>query len=100
MTGENLVEFEYMVDWLGMSPMEAIISAGQKASECIGRPELGMLKAGCKADLLIVDGDPLSDIKILQDRDRLCMIIKDGIPVIDKMRQPPPGTPIELRRTQ
>lgn len=100
MTGENLVEFEYMVDWLGMSPMEAIISASKKASECIERPDLGMLKAGCKADVLIVDGDPLSDIKILQDRDRLRMIIKDGIPVIDKMRQPALGTPIELRRTR
>jgi imidazolonepropionase-like amidohydrolase len=59
-----------------------------------------MLKPGCKGDVLIVDGDPLSDITVLQDRNRLRMIIKDGTPVIDKMRQPPIGTPIEKRRTK
>lgn len=100
MTGDNLVELEYMVDWLGMTPMDAIISATQRASECIERPDLGMLKPGCKGDVLIVDGDPLSDITVLQDRNRLRMIIKDGAPVIDKMRQPPIGTPIEKRRTK
>jgi imidazolonepropionase-like amidohydrolase len=89
-----------MVDWLGMSPMEAITSATQRASECIERPDLGALKAGCKADILIVNGDPVNDITVLQDRERLRMIMKDGIPVIDKMRLPPIGTPIERRRTK
>jgi len=100
MTGENLVELEYMVDWLGMSPMEAITSATQRASECIERPDLGALKTGGKADILIVNGDPVNDITVLQDRERLRMIMKDGIPVIDKMRLPPIGTPIERRRTK
>jgi imidazolonepropionase-like amidohydrolase len=48
-------------------------------------PEENMLitvrfvKAGALADLLLVDGDPLADIGILQDRDALRMIMKDGV---------------------
>jgi len=45
----------------------------------MGRPdELGQIKPGYLADLLLVDGDPLADIKRLQDRDALLMIMKDG----------------------
>jgi imidazolonepropionase-like amidohydrolase len=40
--------------------------------------ELGMIKEGFLADLLLVDGDPLSDVKILQNRKRLVAIMKDG----------------------
>ena len=38
-----------------------------------------MVKAGALADLLLVDGDPLADIAILQDRNALRMIMKDGV---------------------
>jgi imidazolonepropionase-like amidohydrolase len=45
----------------------------------MGRPnELGQLKPGFLADLLLVDGDPLADIKRLQNRDALLVIMKDG----------------------
>ncbi len=40
--------------------------------------ELGMVKEGFLADLLLVDGDPLADVSILQHRDQLAMIMKDG----------------------
>ena len=40
--------------------------------------ELGVVKAGALADLLLVAGDPLGDIAILQDRAALRMIMKDG----------------------
>jgi len=40
--------------------------------------ELGQVKAGYLADLLLVDGDPLTDIKRLQNRDALLAIMKDG----------------------
>ena len=43
LVGENLVELEFMVKWLGMSEMEAIIAATSRAAECIERPELGAL---------------------------------------------------------
>ena len=37
-----------------------------------------MIKEGYLADILLVDGDPLADVKILQDQDRLLGIMKDG----------------------
>ena len=44
-----------------------------------GVQHLGLVKEGYLADLLIVRGDPTSDIKLLQDRDNLLMIMKDGV---------------------
>jgi imidazolonepropionase-like amidohydrolase len=78
LVGENLVELEYMVKWLGMSEMDAIVAAASRAAECIERPELGALAPGKRADVLAVDGDPLADITVLQDRKRLHLILKDG----------------------
>ena len=64
---------------LGFSPMETIEAATRLGGELMGRPgELGVVKAGALADLLLVDGDPLADIAILQDRAALRMIMKDG----------------------
>jgi imidazolonepropionase-like amidohydrolase len=40
---------------------------------------LGELKTGYLADLLVVDGDPLRDVRVLQDKTRLKAIIKDGL---------------------
>ncbi|PPR11654.1 MAG: Imidazolonepropionase [Alphaproteobacteria bacterium MarineAlpha11_Bin1] len=78
LVGENLVELRFMVDFLGMSPMEAIVSATSNAANCIGRPDLGELSPGKIADVLVVDGDPLDDISILEDRNRLKLIMKQG----------------------
>ena len=64
---------------LGFSPMETLVAATRLGGELMGRPgELGVVKAGALADLLLVDGDPLADIAILQDRSALRMIMKDG----------------------
>ena len=64
---------------LGFSPMDTLIAATRLGGELMGRPgELGLVKAGALADLVLVDGDPLADIEILQDRRALLMIMKDG----------------------
>jgi len=78
LVGENLVELEFMVKWLGMSEMDALVAATSRAAQCIERPELGVLAPGKRADLLAVDGDPLADIAVLQDRKRLHLVVKDG----------------------
>jgi len=80
LVGENLVELEFMVNWLGMSEMEAIVAATSRAAECIERPELGALVPGRIADVLVVDGDPLEDIRVLQQRHRLHLVMKEGKP--------------------
>ncbi|MSQ19494.1 MAG: amidohydrolase family protein [Betaproteobacteria bacterium] len=78
LVGENLVELQFMVDWLGMSPMEAIVSATSRAAECIERPELGALVPGRLADVLVVADDPLANIKLLNERAHIKMVMKDG----------------------
>ena len=78
LVGENMVEFRFMVDWLGMSPMQALVSATSQAAECIGLKSVGMLEAGRYADVLVVDGDPLANIRILEERARLKLVMKGG----------------------
>ena len=67
------------VDVLGFTPMETLVAATRMGGEIMGRPhELGQIKPGFLADLLLVDGDPLTDIKRLQNPDALLVIMKDG----------------------
>lgn len=85
LVGENLVELGFMVKFLGMSPMEVLVSATSRAAECIGRSDLGALTPGRLADVLIVDGDPLENIRVLEDRERLKLIMKQGVSHTDRM---------------
>jgi imidazolonepropionase-like amidohydrolase len=67
------------VDVLGFTPMETLIAATRQGAEIMGMAaELGQIKPGYLADLLLVDGDPLADIKRLQNQDALLLIMKDG----------------------
>jgi imidazolonepropionase-like amidohydrolase len=64
---------------LGFSAMDTLVAATKLGGEIMGRPgELGVVTSGALADLLLVDGDPLTNIEILQDRGALRMIMKDG----------------------
>ena len=77
--GENAKDLEYFVKYLGMTPMETIISATRWGGQMMMRgKELGEIREGWLADLLLVDGDPLANIGILQDRAKLLAIMKDG----------------------
>ena len=59
--------------------MQAIVAATKRASECVHMADqIGTLEPGKLADLLIVDGDPLADISILKDREKLQMIMQGG----------------------
>src|SRR6266851_3151206 len=67
------------VKLLGLSPMETLVAATRLGGEIMGWPgELGVVLPGALADLLLVEGDPLADTAILQDRSALRMIMKDG----------------------
>ncbi len=77
--GTNAKDLEYLVDRVGMTPMEALISATRYGGEIMGQPnELGQIKPGFLADLLLIDGDPVANIRILQDRERILAVMKDG----------------------
>jgi imidazolonepropionase-like amidohydrolase len=77
--GTNAKDLEYFVDLLSFSPMEAILAATRLGGEIMGMgDELGMIKPGYLADMLLVDGDPIANIRILQDKTRLLAIMKNG----------------------
>ena len=79
--GDYARDLELFVDILGFSPAETLIAATRLGSHVMGMPdEIGIIRAGAYADLLLVDGDPLRDIRIMQDREALRMIMKDGRP--------------------
>ncbi|HVP99724.1 MAG TPA: amidohydrolase family protein [Roseiarcus sp.] len=77
--GTNAKDLEYFVDLLGFSPMEAILAGTKLGGEIMGMSaELGMIKPGYLADMLLVDGDPAANVRILQDKSRILAIMKDG----------------------
>jgi imidazolonepropionase-like amidohydrolase len=72
-------ELELMVDLLGMSPMAAIHAATRNNAAAFGwAGEVGTLERGARADILIVDGDPLADISVLADPQKISTILQDG----------------------
>lgn len=72
------VELELMVK-AGFTPMQAIEAATRVGAEAIGLGHLvGRLAPGLLADILVIDGDPLADVSILHDRQRLERIYKGG----------------------
>ncbi|GMA19170.1 dipeptidase [Arsenicicoccus piscis] len=72
-------DLQHFVELLGFTPMEAILSATALGGELMMRgDELGKVQSGYLADLILVDGDPLADITVLQDQDKLHYIMKDG----------------------
>jgi imidazolonepropionase-like amidohydrolase len=78
--GTDARDIEFFVTLIGMSPMDAILSATKLGGEIMGMgEELGQVKKGYLADLLLVSGDPSKDVTILQDKDNLRMIMKDGV---------------------
>ncbi|MFQ6074616.1 MAG: amidohydrolase family protein [Candidatus Bathyarchaeia archaeon] len=77
--GENGLELEMLVRFGGLTPMEAIVAATKTSAEAIGRQDqLGTLETGKLADLIIVDGNPLKDIKVLQDLSKIEMVMEGG----------------------
>lgn len=76
--GENLKELELLVE-IGLTPMEALMASTKTASEVLGlEKKIGTLEKGKLADLIVVDGDPVRDITLLQKRDKILAIMKEG----------------------
>jgi len=76
--GVNLQELGFLCE-IGMTPMEAIMSATKVAAECLGwQDKIGTLEAGKLADIVISKTDPLSDINSLGNPDNIRMVLKEG----------------------
>lgn len=76
MTNARFDDFAYipevMVDSMGISPMEAIVCSTKTSAECLGiLEETGTLEPGKDADVVVVQGDPLADIRALHSIDTI-----------------------------
>jgi imidazolonepropionase-like amidohydrolase len=84
--GRNARDLELFVTLFGFSPAAALVAATSHGGAMMGRGhELGQLRPGWLADLIVVDGDPLTDIAVLQDRHRIDLVMKDGVIVRDDL---------------
>jgi imidazolonepropionase-like amidohydrolase len=74
--GRNAEEFIYRVRDGGQEPMKAFVSAQSLAAEALGlKDEIGSLAAGLQADIIALDGDPISDITAVR---RVVFVMKGG----------------------
>lgn len=85
--GRNARDLELFVRHFGYTPTDALVAATRLGGEIMGMAEeLGQVKPGFLADLLLVKGDPSQDVTLLQDRANLLAIMKDG-----RFHKPPAG---------
>jgi imidazolonepropionase-like amidohydrolase len=75
--GDNAIELVRMVDG-GLTAIEGIVAATRGSAAALGRDDLGTVTAGAVADLLVVDGDPLGDIRVLNDPGRVWLVVQGG----------------------
>lgn len=72
-------EIEILVDWLGFTPAEALRAATSVAAKMMpASRKVGALEIGRQADFILVEGSPLDDVKILQERDRISGVFLGG----------------------
>lgn len=77
--GTNARDIKHFVDYFGYTPEGALVCATRNGGLAMRRGgDLGLIQDGALADLLLVDGDPIKDVSILTDKDRLILIMKDG----------------------
>ncbi|MDT0136168.1 amidohydrolase family protein [Acidovorax sp. PRC11] len=77
--GTNANDLQYFVDYIGMTPKEALLAATALGGEIMMRPhELGKLQEGYIADIVLVDGDPLADLSVLTEPARIQLVMKEG----------------------
>lgn len=78
--GDYAKELAFFVNEIGFSAADTLRCATKTGAEILGRgQELGTLEAGKLADVLVVDGDPIKDIRVLQDRSRFIAVMQGGI---------------------
>jgi imidazolonepropionase-like amidohydrolase len=77
--GEYARDLQTFVEEIGLTPMQTLVAATKWGSELMRMEDrIGTLETGKLADLLLVDGNPLDDIRILQDRSRLALVMQGG----------------------
>lgn len=84
--GDAAIELVRMVDG-GLSTAEALAAGTAGSAAALGLTDRGTLRVGQRADLLAVDGDPLADIKVLNNRAAVRLVVKHGDLVLDRRQR-------------
>jgi imidazolonepropionase-like amidohydrolase len=75
--GANAREFDLLVEWGGMTPLQAITAATGSGAKLLGwEKDVGTLATGRFADVIAVRGDPTTDIKLLH---QMLFVMKNGV---------------------
>jgi imidazolonepropionase-like amidohydrolase len=92
-------EVELLVEVLGLTPLEAISCATRNGAIALRRPldSIGVLAPGAAADVLVVDGDPATDVAVLGDRRRLRHVFSRGR-AVDLGRPWPERSPLPMEK--
>lgn len=78
--GDYAKELSFFVNDVGLEPLEVLKCATQTGAEIMGLDsQVGTLTAGKLADILVVDGDIVADISLLEDRQRFIAVMQGGI---------------------
>ena len=78
--GDYAKELTFFVREAGFSPLETLTCATKTGAEIMGRGhEFGTVEAGKLADMLVVEGDVLADIRLLEDRSKFLAVIQGGV---------------------
>ena len=69
-----------------MTPMQAIVAGTGDAAKCVGlESEIGTITPGKRADLILVDGNPLDDVSILERGKAVRYVMKDGVTYVNEL---------------
>ena len=78
--GDNAIELVRMAEG-GSGSAAAIRAATKGAATALGLDDVGVVEQGARADLVVIDGDPVDDVRILLDRNRIRTVLRDGVVV-------------------
>jgi imidazolonepropionase-like amidohydrolase len=82
-------ELTFFVKYVGFTPLEVITCATRTGAEIMGRQEeFGTLEAGKLADVLVVDGDVVKDVSVLEDRSRFIAVMQAGVVKAGSLTRP------------
>jgi imidazolonepropionase-like amidohydrolase len=87
--GDYARELTFFVNYVGLTPTEVLTCATKTGAEIMGRgDELGTLEVGKLGDVLVVDGDVLANIAVLEDRSRFIAVVQNGLIKAGRLAQP------------
>ena len=75
--GRNARDLQLFVELLGYTPTEALVAATRLGGELMDMP-VGQVRRACWPTCCSIDGDPVADVRILQDKERMPVVMKDG----------------------